>query len=102
MKRKLIPIFLMLVAGAVASIIAYIKDYELTRMLWTLVAAMIVFYILGTALKKVLDLFDEQIQKADEEKRNEGSVIEKEVEEEPDMENAEDAEEAKDARDEEE
>lgn len=96
MKRKLIPIFLMLVAGAVASIIAYIKDYELTRMLWTLLAALIVFYLLGTALKKVLDLFDEQIKKADEERRNEGSVIEKEVEEEPDTEDAEEAEDAKD------
>ncbi len=95
MKRKLIPIFLMLVAGAVASIIAYIKDYELTRMLWTLLAALIVFYLLGTALKKVLDLFDDQIQKADEERRNEGSVIEKEVEEEPDTEDAEEAEDAK-------
>lgn len=96
MKRKLIPIFLMLVAGAVASIIAYIKDYELTRMLWTLLAALIVFYLLGTALKKVLDLFDDQIKKADEERRNEGSVIEKEVEEEPDTEDAEEAEDAKD------
>lgn len=93
MKRKLIPIFLMLVAGAVASIIAYIKDYELTRMLWTLLAALIVFYLLGTVLKKVLDLFDAQIEKADEEKRNEGSVIEKEVEEEPDIEDAGDEEE---------
>lgn len=96
MKRKLIPIFLMLLAGAVTSIIAYIKDYELTRMLWTLLAALIIFYLLGTALKKVLDLFDDQIQKADEERRNEGSVIEKEVEEEPDTEDAEEAEDAKD------
>lgn len=74
----------MLVAGAVASIIAYIRDYPLTKMLWTLLAALIVFYLLGTVLKKVLDLFDDQIRQADEEKRNEGSVIEKEVEEEPD------------------
>ncbi|MBD5540482.1 MAG: hypothetical protein HDR00_04705 [Lachnospiraceae bacterium] len=96
MKRKLIPIFLMLVAGAVASIIAYIRDYELTRMLWTLLAALIVFYLLGTVLKKVLDLFDDQIKKADEEKRNEGSVIEKEVEEEPDIEDAENSEDSED------
>lgn len=91
MKRKLIPIFLMLVAGAVTSIIAYIKDYELTRMLWTLLAALVIFYLLGILMKKVLDLFDEQIKKADEEKKNEGSVIEKEVEEEPETEETEDA-----------
>lgn len=93
MKRKLIPIFLMLVAGAVTSIIAFIKDYELTRMLWTLLAALVIFYLLGILMKKVLDIFDDQIKKADEEKRNEGSVIEKEVEEEPDTEDAGDEEE---------
>lgn len=92
MKRKLIPIFLMLVAGAVTSIIAFIKDYELTRMLWTLLAALVIFYLLGILMKKVLDIFDDQIKKADEEKRNEGSVIEKEVEEEPDTEDAGDEE----------
>lgn len=93
MKRKLIPIFLMLVAGAVTSIIAFVKDYELTRMLWTLLAALVIFYLLGILMKKVLDIFDDQIKKADEEKRNEGSVIEKEVEEEPDTEDAGDEEE---------
>ena len=93
MKRKLIPIFLMLVAGAVTSIIAFIKDYELTRMLWTLLAALVIFYLLGILMKKVLDIFDDQIKKADEEKRNEGSVIEKEVEEEPDTEDGGDEEE---------
>lgn len=93
MKRKLIPIFLMLVAGAVTSIIAFIKDYELTRMLWTLLAALVIFYLLGILMKKVLDIFDDQIKRADEEKRNEGSVIEKEVEEEPDTEDAGDEEE---------
>ena len=93
MKRKLIPIFLMLVAGAVTSIIAFIKDYELTRMWWTLLAALVIFYLLGILMKKVLDIFDDQIKKADEEKRNEGSVIEKEVEEEPDTEDAGDEEE---------
>lgn len=93
MKRKLIPIFLMLVAGAVTSIIAFIKDYELTRMLWTLLAALVIFYLLGILMKKVLDIFDDQIKKADEEKRNEGSVIEKEVGEEPDTEDAGDEEE---------
>lgn len=93
MKRKLIPIFLMLVAGAVTSIIAFIKDYELTRMLWTLLAALVIFYLLGILMKKVLDIFDDQIKRADEEKRNEGSVIEKEVGEEPDTEDAGDEEE---------
>lgn len=80
-KRKMLPIILMLTAGAITSIIAYLRDYELTRMLWMLLGTLIVFYLLGLGVKKVLDVFDEQIREA-EEKQNEGSVIEKELNEE--------------------
>ncbi len=95
MKRKAIPIILMLAAGAVTSIIAFIKDYELTKMLWTLLIVLIIFYLLGTAIKKVLDLFDAQIKEAEEkEKQEEGSVIEKELgEEEQNISNEEEIEE---------
>ncbi|MBP3458284.1 MAG: hypothetical protein J6K58_03675 [Lachnospiraceae bacterium] len=81
MKRKMIPIILMLAAGAVTSIITFIKDYELIRMLWTLLIVLIIFYLLGAGIKRVLDLFDDQIKEA-EEKEEEGSVIEKELGEE--------------------
>lgn len=83
MKRKMIPIILMLAAGAVTSIITFIKDYELIRMLWTLLIVLIIFYLLGAGIKRVLDLFDDQIKEAEEkEKEEEGSVIEKELGEE--------------------
>lgn len=83
MKRNMIPIILMLAAGAITSIITFIKDYELTKMLWTLLIVLILFYLLGVAIKKVLDVFDEQIKEAEEkEKEEEGSVIEKELGEE--------------------
>lgn len=89
-KRKLLPIILMLTAGAVTSIITYLKDYELTEMLWTLLGVLIIFYLLGLGIKKVLDVFDEQIKEA-EENKDEGSVIEKELKEE-DMQNTDENE----------
>lgn len=83
MNRKMIPIILMLTAGAVTSIITYIKDYELTKMLWILLGVLILFYILGLGIKRVLDVFDEQIKEAEEnESESEGSVIKKELSEE--------------------
>jgi hypothetical protein len=46
-KSRLITPFLMLLAGAIASIIMYIRGYELTRMLWGLLIVLVIFYILG-------------------------------------------------------
>ncbi len=91
-KRKMLPIILMLTAGAVTSIITYLKDYELTKMLWTLLSVLIIFYLFGLGIKKVLDVFDEQIKEA-EEKKDEGSVIEKELNEE-DKQNAQEVKKA--------
>ena len=46
-KTGLITPFLMLLAGAIASIIMYIRGYELTTMLWGLLIVLVIFYILG-------------------------------------------------------
>lgn len=81
MKRKMIPLILMLAAGAITSIITYLRDFELTTMLWILLFVLIVFYILGLVIKKILDVFDKQIKER-EEKADEGAVIEKELSEE--------------------
>ena len=89
MKRRMSPIFLMLLAGAITSIITYIKDYELVKMLWTLLGVLIVFYALGVVIKKTLNLFDAQIEEAEKkakeaeekEKEKEGPVGEEETEE---------------------
>lgn len=106
MKRKMIPIFLMLVAGAITSIITYIKDYELTRMLWVLLGVLIVFYALGVVIQKTLNLFDAQIAEAEKkakeaeekekESENEESVDE-EASEEGDKQNKEEPSEEQDA-----
>ena len=91
MKRRMIPIFLMLLAGAITSFITYIRDYELVKMLWTLLGVLIVFYALGVVIKKTLNLFDAQIEEAEKkakeaeekekEKEKEGPVGEEETEE---------------------
>ncbi|MDE7322027.1 MAG: hypothetical protein K2N73_04735 [Lachnospiraceae bacterium] len=46
-KTGLITPFFMLLAGAIASIIMYIRGFELTTMLWVLLIVLVVFYIIG-------------------------------------------------------
>lgn len=60
MKRKWIPPFLMLFAGAVSSIIMFLLHYETQNMLAILLGVLIVFYIIGSLFKWMLDVFDKQ------------------------------------------
>ncbi len=46
-KTQLITPFLMLTAGTIASIIMYIRNVDLYRMLWGLLIVLVIFYILG-------------------------------------------------------
>ena len=46
-KTGLITPFLMLTAGTIASIIMYIRKFDLNRMLWGLLIVLVIFYILG-------------------------------------------------------
>lgn len=76
-KRKLIPPFVMLFAGAVVSIVMRILHYELQPMLIILLCVLLGFYFVGRILQIMLDRFELQIQEAHME---EGEVIEKEPE----------------------
>lgn len=73
-KRKLIPPFVMLLAGAVVSIVMRILHYELGTMLIILLCVLLGFYFVGRILQIMLDRFELQIQEAHME---EGEVIEK-------------------------
>lgn len=77
MKRKLIPPFIMLFAGAIVSIVMYMNDYEIKTMLWILVAVLVGFYIIGVLIKKTLDSFYIELEKSNS-VADEGEVIEKE------------------------
>lgn len=74
MNRRYLPLLLMLVAGAVTSIITFIKNYTMIQKLIALLVVLLIFYGLGTLLKWMLDTFDAQNAKA---ALDEGEVIEK-------------------------
>jgi len=60
-KRKLIPPFVMLMAGAVAGILMVMQGrYELHEFLLNLLLILFGFYILGCVLKGALDLISRQ------------------------------------------
>lgn len=46
-KVKLITPILMLFAGSLASVIMFLKKYDLYTMLWVLLVVLIVFYVIG-------------------------------------------------------
>lgn len=82
---RLITPFLMLFAGALASIIMFIKDYDLYTMLWVLLIVLIVFYIIGDVARYLYMsvqprvLPQDQIEKMIAAMNN--SVVEKDTEE---------------------
>ncbi len=78
-KRRLIPPFVMLLAGAITSITMRILHYDMKSMLIILLCVLIGFYIAGSVIKWMLDRFERQIEEAGME---EGEVIEKELAEE--------------------
>ena len=78
-KRRLIPPFIMLSAGAATSITMRLLHYDTKTMLIILLCVLIGFYIAGCVIKNMLDRFEKQIEEADME---EGEVIEKELAEE--------------------
>lgn len=78
-KRRLIPPFIMLLAGAVTSITMYVLHYGIKDMLVILLWVLLGFYIAGCLIKWMLDRFEAQIE---QKRMEEGEVIEKELEEE--------------------
>lgn len=74
-KRRLIPAFVTLMAGAAVSITMRILHYEMLTMLSVLLCVLSGFYFVGRILQIMLDRFEVQIHEAQME---EGEVIEKE------------------------
>ena len=82
-KRRLLAPIIMLTAGAIASITMFIMQYELGKMLGTLLLILVLFYLLGSVFSYVLSRFEAQneaIRLAKE--AEEGEVIEKEMDDE--------------------
>ena len=78
--KKRFPLILMLIAGAVVSIILYIRNYELIKFLWILLASLVFFYAMGRIAVQVVERFDRENEEANAEAEDEdGAVIEKET-----------------------
>lgn len=79
--KKRFPLALMLIAGAVVSIILYIKNYDLVKFLWILLASLVIFYFLGRITVSVIDRFDRENEEANEaaDAEEDGAVIEKDA-----------------------
>jgi len=76
MNTKRIPALVMLLAGSVAVIVTYINHYSLEDMLVVLILTLIVFLVIGVAIKLVFDSF--HIEEVDEDRvDDEGEVVEK-------------------------
>lgn len=60
MNRKIMPVVLMLVTGALTCIATYIKNYTILEKLVALFFTMLIFYTIGCFVKYVLDSFDKQ------------------------------------------
>lgn len=78
MKTKIIPTIIMLIAGAITSIVTYIEHYDLKSMTIAVFVALVVFYTMGCIAQKVFDSFKFPDEDTISE---EGEVIEKEIEE---------------------
>ncbi len=78
MNTKRIPALIMLFAGAIACIMTYANHYDLKDMLTTLIWVLLVFWLIGLIVKKILNSFHMPGGNAVD---NEGEVIEKQEEE---------------------
>jgi ABC-type transport system involved in cytochrome bd biosynthesis fused ATPase/permease subunit len=72
MTRKELPVLIMLLAGAIASIMTAVMHYEIQSLLFIVFITLVIFYFLGTILKIVLDRIEEQNTKL---ALDEGEVI---------------------------
>lgn len=76
MNRQNMPLILMLVAGAVTCVITLVQNSPLLNRMAALFFVLFITYFLGSILKWTLDHFDKQNE---EKNKEEGEVIEKEV-----------------------
>ena len=78
---KLLPAFVMLVAGATTGIITFLVGYSTKNALIILLLVLIAFYILGLILQKLIYKFElanrPKPEEASQEAEGEGTVVEK-------------------------
>lgn len=79
-KDKLFAPFLMLFAGAIASIVMFQNHYDTKQMLTILLVVLIVFYLAGYIIQNRVRAFVKEIkEKEEQQEQDRGEVIEKEI-----------------------
>lgn len=58
MNRKMLPLIMMLVAGAITSIATYVKNYTILEKLFALLLTFLIFYGMGCILEYMLNSFE--------------------------------------------
>ncbi|HOO80588.1 MAG TPA: hypothetical protein PLZ77_01375 [Lachnospiraceae bacterium] len=78
LKTKTIPPLIMLPAGAVATVIAWILKYDTEKLLIVVLITLLIFAIIGTVIKGVVDSFNMQMDYSDY-FDEEGEIVEKQA-----------------------
>lgn len=73
MSRKIWPVIIMLFAGAVISIITFVRGLLMHEKLLWLLITLIVFYGMGCLLVRTLDYFDKVNEKKRQEEQKEAA-----------------------------
>lgn len=64
-KTKFIPPIMMLTAGLITSILCFAVGYELLKSMFILFIVMLIFAILGTVMKSIMDRFRTEMDYSD-------------------------------------
>ena len=81
MKTKHIPALVMLLGCSVAAIVTYINGYSFEKTLKILLAVLFIFLFMGLIIKRLFDKYIPVIEEEEAVAEDEGSVIEKQVDE---------------------
>ena len=76
MKTEYIPKVITLLAGAVVCIVSIVRHMDTTYSLEILLAALIIFYIIGCLARHIIERTDEMVKEAQEAAQEESSESE--------------------------
>ena len=89
-KTRMIPLIVMLIAGALACVITYFKHYKLQSILATVLVVLFIFYIIGYIAMRILNKYTVIKEPSIS---DEGEIIEKQPEDTEEDENEDKSEE---------
>ena len=60
-RYAIMPIVIMLIAGGIAGLMTLYFRYEAIESMWIILGSLVLFYMIGRALRRVILLFEQQI-----------------------------------------